>query len=194
MLRPSIIYFDYHGVLDRRTFPGLRRAIGQATNDAHRVEEEIERSLQEPYLSNRMTPKDFWQQVEQQFGHAAATAGKKYYLHIDPIRQNWELVNRLARKVGLGLFTDCPADKMQAIRNSYDLPEFFDVLLLSCDARMTKSEPEFYHLLLQNGQYTPEEVLVIDRNSRNTMTAQQVGIPSFTYTDIPSLEHFLSTL
>lgn len=194
MVRPSIIYFDYHGVLDRRTFPGLRKAIAQTTNDPRRVEEEIERSLQNQYLANLITPKEFWEEVEHAYGLTAATAGKKYYLHVDPIRQNWELINALAKKVKLGLCTDCPADKMQAIRSAYALPEFFDVLLVSCETRMTKEEPEFYPLLMQNGAFAPEEVLLIDDSSRNMLVAQMAGIPTFVYTDVPSLTKLLASL
>ena len=194
MMRPKIIYFDYHGVLDRRSFVGMRRMIAQNTKDPKRVEEDIERTLQHDYITNRMTPKEFWDTIERAYGLQAMMAAKKYFLHVDPIRENWELLNTLAKNIKIGLCTDCPADKMQTLRSAYALPEFFDVFLVSCETHLTKEEPEVYSLLTQNGQFAPEDILLVDDSSRNTLAAQMAHIPSFCYTDPASLKTMLASL
>ncbi len=184
----KIIYFDYHGVLDRRTFTGLMQAIGQVAGqtDHQAISAELEQHSY-AYMTGSLPPEDFWAMVERLFGNQAVVAGKKYFLHVDPNREVWGLINMLHGQVALGLATDCSPDKKNAIRTAYNLPEFFDTLLFSCDLGLTKHDQEFYKLLLQKGAYQPSDCLLIDHSAEVSSFAGSLGFQTHVFTTVEKL-------
>lgn len=188
----KIIYFDYHGVLDRRHFRGLMERIAAASNrpDPAAVLSELETQA-DAYTTGAIQPTEFWRMIAAQYGDQAATAGQKYILHVDPIREMWTLLIRLKERYAVGLFSDCSFDKKAVIRGAYDLPEFFDVLLFSCDARLSKKDPAFYRLMLQDGTYRPEECLVVDDSAKNNALAETLGFRTYTFVDPAALADFI---
>lgn len=189
-----MIYFDYHGVLDHRGYRGMMKAM---ISEIGRPEADVLPEL-EPiayaYASGRTAPPAFWTTIAAKYGRRVADAGKRYYLHVDPNRVVWELVNELRDHVDLGLATDASIDKKQVIRHGYDLPEFFDHLIFSCDVGQAKRDPGFYRLMTRDGLYQPDDVLLIDDDERNTAMATTLGIPSHTYTNIDALRKHLRDL
>gem|GEM_PF-2208613 len=189
-----MIYFDYHGVLDHRGYRGMIKIMQETSG---RPVDEIVPSL-EPvtyaYASGQTSPAAFWTLIAAKYGRKVADAGKRYYLHVDPNRVVWELVNELKGPYDLGLATDSAIDKKQVIRHGYDLPEFFDHLLFSCDVGQAKRDPGFYRLMTRGGMYQPDDILLIDDDERNTATATSLGIPSHTYTNIETLRQHLQDI
>ncbi len=187
-----IIYFDYHGVLDRRGYRGLMSAIARGAEteatDAFLTRLEPQTYA---YAAGQLQPVMFWQWVATQFGSAAANAGRKYYLHVDPIRPMWELLNSLHARIDLGLCTDSALDKKEVIRHAYDLPTFFEHLLFSCDIGRTKRDGFFYQALLEHGQYHAHDMLLIDNDERNVAMAQSAGIPAYHHLDPATTIEFL---
>lgn len=183
------IYFDYHGVLDRRTFGGLLRVLEQGGVPADQ-RSKLE-SLGESYATGGLSPREWWQQVEQLGGPAAAAIGKKYILHVDPIRTMWELINTLHHRFAIGLLSDCPSDKKDIIVRAYDLPEFFEYLIFSCDVGLSKQDSTFFRLMDQQGLYRPSDILYIDDSERHVATAAALGYAAHHYSDAESLKHYI---
>lgn len=191
----KIVYFDYHGVLDRRHFAGLLQTIAAAAGrpDVPAVVATI-KPYGYAYACGRITPTDFWSTIARDYGPAAATAGKKYILHVDPVREMWQLLNDLHPKIKLGLFSDCSTDKLAAIRNAYDLPTFFDTILFSCEAGVSKEDVDFYATMTQNDEFTPNECLLVDDNPENIARATAAGFQAYVYTSPDDCRRFLTSV
>lgn len=188
------IYFDYHGVLDRRNFAGLLSAVAETIGQPVEVLRISLEPLISGYVAGAIAPVEFWNTVESKYGPTAVQAGKKYILHVDPAREMWELLNALHERYAIGLFSDCPADKKEVIVHGYNLPDFFDQLIFSCDARQTKIDPNFFRRMLRDGQYRPDECLLIDDSHQAVGQAAALGFVVHQFTDVPSLKSFLQTV
>ncbi len=188
-----LIYFDYHGVLDRRGYRGLMLAIarGAGTEPSEAFFARLEPMVY-LYAAGQTVPLEFWTKLSAQYGASAADAGRKYYLHVDPIHPMWVLLNQLHQTVELGLCTDSALDKKEVIRHAYDLPTFFDQLVFSCDLGRTKHDPFFYQALLQGHQYQSGDILLIDDDEKNVAMAQAAGIPAFLHVSPATTIRFLT--
>ena len=184
------VYFDYHGVLDRRHFGGLLDVlIAQSGNDPQA--RTVLESLVDGYAIGNVAPIDFWKTINQKYGALAEQAGKKYILRVDPVLEVWQLINHLHERVSVGLFSDCPSDKRDVIIRAFNLPEFFDQLIFSCDTQQTKQDPNFYKHMLREGLYQPPDCLLIDDDERVTARAAQLGFTTHHFTDIVTLKQTL---
>lgn len=191
----KVVYFDYHGVLDRRTFQGMLEVIATSANpvEVNRIVGTLRQSGY-AYATGKMSAHVFWHHVEHEYGHAAALAGRKYILHVEPILEVWHIVDELKAKFELGLCSDCAVDQKEVIRSAYALTDYFDFLIFSCDVPTNKRDPEFYRLMLQHGRFSPDECLCIDDVAANTSMADQQGFQTHTYRDPETLRMYLSTL
>lgn len=185
------IYFDYHGVLDRRTPAGFLEAIATAVDQPLAALKTNLEPLTNGYGAADISPVDFWNTIDAKYGAAAVQAGKKYVLHVDPVREMWELINTLHQNYSLGLFSDCPADKKDVIIHAYNLPDFFDQLIFSCDARQSKIDPNFYRRMLRDGLYQPAECLLIDDSHQAVGQATALGFVAHEFVDAPTLKIYL---
>lgn len=191
----KVVYFDYHGVLDRRTFQGMLDVIAKVANpvEVNRIVGSI-RQQGYDYATGRISPHLFWHHIEQAYGQAASLAGRKYMLHVEPILDVWNIVNELKKKYELGLCSDCAVDQKEVIRSSYALTEYFDFLIFSCDVQTCKRDAEFYRLMLHHGRFAPNECLFIDDIAANTSLADSQDFQTHTYRDPATLRMYLSTL
>ncbi len=187
-----VIYFDYYGVLDRRTFPGLLQAVAKASGQANLAQAAPDLpSLAADYMVGKVGSHEFWQRLEKDVGAAANVAGRKYMLHVDPVREMWEMLNELPPRYALGLCSDCAVDQKDVIRSAYSLPDFFDYIILSCDANLSKRDPAFYRLMLQNGMYRPEECLLVDDDEANTTLAAEQGFETHLFRSVDGFREFM---
>lgn len=187
----EIVYFDYHGVLDRRTPAGLWSAIATAAKtDPATVAAALAQHFY-AYCTGSLTSLDFWRAVEQQYGAGVVRVGKKYWLHVDPIRASWDVVNALQVHTTLGLFSDCPADKKNAVRGAYNLPDYFSNLIFSCDVGWSKRDVAFYRLLLADGKYQESQCLLIDDDAEVVELASSLGFLSHQFSTATELRQYL---
>ncbi len=188
------IYFDYHGVLDRRKFTGLLEVLLAAIpHPAGNLRVRLEPMVY-AYAEGETAPTVFWNALAEAYGSAVVKAGKAYQLHVDPIRPMWEQVNRLHERYAIGLFSDCAIDKRDVIIRSYNLPEFFDQLIFSCDTRQTKMDPNFFRRMLRDGLYQPEQCLLIDDSHQAIGQAASLGFQTHKFSGPDECIKFFSTL
>lgn len=190
-----VIYFDYHGVLDRHTYRGLLETMAREIDD-HRVEQTIDalRDESEAYMLGRLSPHVYWHNVERRYGAHVSAAGRGYILRVAPVLEVWQLLNTLKDRFALGLCADCGRDQKDVIRSAYALTDYFDFLIFSCDVQFSKHDVEFYELMRQHGQFAPDECLLIDDVAGNTAQAEQLGFLTHTYRDPETLRTYLETL
>lgn len=189
------IYFYYHGVLDRRTFRGLLETVAKASGqpDQAKVMTGLE-SYSFDYATGKIKPHEFWRTIEERFGTAANRAGRDYLLHVEPVLEMWNLLSLLHSRYELGLCTDCSSDKKEVMRSAYGLTDYFDYLIFSCDVQLSKRDPVFFHLMLQDGKYQAEECLLVDDTERNCALAISLGFQAHVFNDVPTLQNYLQTL
>lgn len=191
----KVIYFDYHGVLDRRSFRGLLQTIAKSSGqpDPAKVAADMETYVFD-YATGKIRPHEFWRTIEERFGTVANRAGRAYQLHVEPVLEMWNLLSTLHSRYELGLCTDCSTDKKEVLRSAYALTDYFDFLIFSCDVLHSKRDLAFYQLMLQNGKYSPEECLLIDDTEHNCSLAVSLGFQAHVYRDPETLQNYLQTL
>ncbi len=191
----KVIYFDYHGVLDRRNFRGLLTTIAETSGqpDTAKVIAGLE-AYGFDYATGKVQPHEFWRTIEERFGTAANRAGRAYLLHVEPVLEMWNLLSTLHDRYDLGLCTDCSNDKKETIRSAYALTDYFDYLIFSCDVQLSKHDPAFYQLMLQAGKYQANECLLIDDTESNCGLAISLGFQAHVFRDTPTLQDYLQTL
>lgn len=191
----KVIYFDYHGVLDRRHFHGLLEAIARASGqpNPHGIVTDLTLYGYQ-YATGNVSPHEFWRTIETRYGSSANRAGRQYILHVEPVLEMWNLVSELHDRFDLGLFTDCASDKKEVIRSAFALTEYFDYLLFSCDVPSSKREPAFYDLMKQHGTYEPSECLLVDDLEYNCALAIERGYQAHLFQDAATLRGYLERL
>jgi len=65
---------------------------------------------------------------------------------------------------------------------------YFDELILSCEHRLLKPEPEIYELALDAAGALPGETLFVDDNPDNVEGARRAGLSSFRFVDEEDFE------
>lgn len=191
----KVIYFDYHGVLDSHHFHGLLEMIAKASGQPQPAK--IAASLESygyNYAIGKISPHEFWRTIEERFGTSANRAGRKYQLHVEPVREMWNLLSELHERYELGLMTDCAIDKKEVIRSAYALTDYFDFLIFSCDTKFCKRDAEFYRLMAQNGRYQPGECLLVDDIEANCALAVEQGFQVHLFKDAQTLRGQLDRL
>jgi 2-haloacid dehalogenase len=76
--------------------------------------------------------------------------------------------------------------------NKYDFLNEFDGLVISGLEGSRKPHHDFYQLLLNRYQVSPDEALFIDDNYRNILAARELGIASIHFTSATELEKQLT--
>lgn len=191
----KVIYFDYHGVLDRHYYRGMLERIATASgrpNPAQVAADLADYGYR--YATGQVSPHEFWLTIATDYGQAADQAGRKYMLHVAPVLEMWNLVSTVKNNYETGLFSDCAIDKKEVIRSAYSLTDYFDYLILSCDVQLSKRDPQIYQLMLQGGKFRPEECLMIDDTVDNTVLAAEQGFATHIFTDPSTLKSYLNQL
>jgi 2-haloacid dehalogenase len=83
--------------------------------------------------------------------------------------------------------TNWSAETFPIALNRFDFLNWFDGLVVSGEERMRKPFPEFYQLLLERYNVSPEEALFIDDNLRNVKAARDLGIKSIQFISLEQL-------
>ena len=113
-----------------------------------------------------------------------------------PIHDTVEIFRHLKQsgKYKLYALTNWSAELFSYALATYDFLHWFDGRVVSGEEKMKKPEPEFYHVLLDRFQVTPEHALFIDDNLRNIKAAQEIGINAIHFTAPKQLKSELMRL
>lgn len=153
-----------------------------------------ELELSRGYASGEIIPHFYWGRIAKEYGAEVDRTGRAYLLHVQPVREMWNLLSELHEQFNLGLFSDCSLDKKEVIRSAYALTDYFDYLIFTCDVRMLKRDPVCQKLMTQNGLYQAEECLLIDDSMDNLNVAATLGFQTHIFTDYQMTKTFLSSL
>ena len=183
------IFFDYHGVLDKRSIKLVFQILSatetarvKQLNDALSLRKHYF-SLEIDYLAGNITSAEFWGQfITDGFSPTDVELAKKTLLTIDLNQELWQLLPELKKRYFLGIISDSGSDKTQLIRESIYLETYFDGLFFSSDRNLVKQAGlVFYHLPLQENNFQPADCLFVDDSPSNISQAKKVGYNTHLY-------------
>lgn len=181
--RMTAIIFDWHGVLDLTTYRGfshfLSSVIGRSPEEIHSVVS----SAEARYVVGRLVPADFWQFLEHELALTSKQLGAVRG-HLLAVRRNeplWVMLPTLAQRFTLAILSDCPADKLAAIRATIDL-SLFRAAHFSCEQGRAKQHDAFFAALLQELSLAPSECLYVDDTEKHIVTASRLGFQTCSFT------------
>ncbi len=185
------IFFDYHGVLDKRTFKGLLHILARHSHDPKtdlKFEEHLEKiikkysKLGDKYASGDVSSNEFWKTLKKDgFSNKEINLAKKYILKVEKNKGLWKLLPSLRQKYHIGILSDCPQDKTQLIRETMDLTKHFDNWFFSSDFKLTKNDMKFFRLMVSNGRFSTNECLFVDDSEKNVDFAKKLNFQGHVY-------------
>lgn len=184
------IFFDYHGVLDKRSIKLVYEILAatetakvKKLSDAFNLRKHYF-SLEIEYLAGNIASAEFWGQfIADRFPRTNVELAKESLLTIELNQELWQILPELKKRYFLGIISDSGNDKTQLIRESLDLKAYFDELYFSSDRNLVKEAGlAFYYLPLQENNFQPADCLLVDDSPSNISQAQKVGYQTHLYT------------
>jgi 2-haloacid dehalogenase len=113
-----------------------------------------------------------------------------------PIHDTVEVFRELKEKGNYKLYalTNWSAETFPIALGKYDFLHWFDGRVVSGEEKMRKPFPEFYQLILDRFQLSPEETLFIDDSLRNIKAAEELGIKTIRFENAAQLKRELVKL
>jgi len=193
------ILFDWHGVLDKRTFAGMLETLARAWHphmremsfdDYHKMVVDNFYKDGFEYAAGRISPSGFWSMLEYEGEESGVLRAKDYLLQVERNETVWSRLPKLKEKYKLAILSDCPEDKKEVIQRTIDL-SLFDHVYFSCDYRLLKSDPEFFQLALKDLDLPAPVCLFVDDSEKNVGYARKLGFRTLQYQDTTDLGKLL---
>lgn len=193
------ILFDWHGVLDKRTFAGMLETLARAWHqhiqelsfeDYHKL---IVNNFYKDgfeYAAGNISPSEFWSLLEYEGEESGVYKARDYLLHVERNEALWSQLPKLKERYKLVVLSDCPKDKKEFIHRNVDL-SLFDYTYFSCDHKLLKSNPEFFKLALRDLDLPASYCLFVDDSEKNVEYARRLGFMTLCYNDNTDLERAL---
>jgi 2-haloacid dehalogenase len=114
----------------------------------------------------------------------------------DPIHGTVEIFKKLKESDRYKIYalTNWSAELFPIALERYDFLHWFDGRVVSGEEKMRKPFPEFYQLIVDRFQLTPQETLFIDDNLRNVKAAGEIGFHTIVFKTPEQLRADLSQL
>lgn len=81
----------------------------------------------------------------------------------------------------LYLASDLNKERLYFYWDELNLKDLFDDKFISCEMGVKKSKKEFFERVIEKTNITPEKILFIDDDEKNTITAKECGLQSHYY-------------
>jgi 2-haloacid dehalogenase len=100
-----------------------------------------------------------------------------------PIHETVEILRQLkeAGRHKIYALTNWSAELFPIALERYEFLHWFDGRVVSGEEKTRKPFPEFYQLILDRFQLTPQETLFIDDNLRNAEAAEKIGLQTIRF-------------
>jgi len=199
------IVLDWHGVLDLNSPMMLRKEFTKVffqlilkfkfTQAWHILAFGFDTysNVIEQYSANTVSPKNFWNHVEQKTDSLICNQIKHALMEIKPNAQLETHLKKLSRKFNLYILSDCPLDKKILIQKCLpDLP--FKEIFYSCDYKTTKRQKKLFQIFLEDTNLNPKECLFVDDSKKNIEIAKEFGLQTLHYKTQASADQLTNML
>lgn len=190
------IIFDYGGVLgsDADEWETTFREIPQLTGlSPSKIQEVFEKHW--PKLKLGKEPiKDFWVEITR-LSKKEVDSEKLHQIYTGSVLINKDAIN-LVKKLKsedfkLAILANESKEGINAKIKKFRLEELFDKIYCSAFLGMAKPRKEVFEYAIKDLNQKPEEMLFIDNQEPNILTARSLGIPAILFTTHKNLKEKL---
>ena len=100
-------------------------------------------------------------------------------------------IQLLRNTFNIALLSNAPSEFIRTILTNNNLGELFSNIIISSEIHEAKPDLAFFQKALEILGSTPEEIVFFDDNPVNIQAASSLGIQSFVYKDIKSLNSIM---
>ncbi len=195
------IIFDFGGVLMRTDDPEPReqmaKQLGLCTRELEAIVFESEDSLKAEV--GAITSEERWKRVTSRLGLNAPDAWQNFpnqffageVLDTELV----EYVRHLHSTHKTALLSNASDSLDEYVRNTLELGDVFDTIIISALVGLSKPDPAIYWLALDNLQVAPHQAIFVDDRRDNVEAAASVGIHAIKFSTrealIAEIDHLL---
>jgi len=195
------IIFDRHGVFDRVTGDTIREKIASYSEfeTAETVREKL-KDTRKQYDLWIIQPADARAIVQGTF-HFTEEQTQECREHLNtvqPIQEVRDIIPSLEKLYTLGILSNCPKDKKEAILKKYNNMKQFSYQFRSCDYMKSKAQwLEFFEIMYMylkenNVIEKAEEILFVDDKLSNVQKAQSLEMMACHFHEVDDLKKFIN--
>ncbi|MBI1969393.1 HAD-IA family hydrolase [Candidatus Woesearchaeota archaeon] len=186
------VLLDWHGVLDRRRFLDIVLALSRMKSmPPDQIKEQLQQD-KKAYATGALQPEQFWKKLQQTYAltNGALEELQQHFLKVEKNEELWNILPYLQERYKLAILSDCSTDKAAIIRATVDLSSFKGAYF-SCEARLSKADPAFFHMGLAGLGVQAHHCLFVDDTKQNILYAQNVGLQTHLFRNAGELERLL---
>jgi len=187
-MRPTALILDYGEVLSHPMRPGALALMASQLGAP-------DTELVQAYWRHRreydlgMPVRDYWERVAQDLGVPLDDGLVTSLVAIDIDAwtdyrdEMWTLAATFRAGGGkLGMLSNGVPEIVARIRADHDLPTLFDAVVISCEERLAKPEPEIYRVVLDRLGVPAFAALFVDDRAENIDVARELGLRTMLFT------------
>lgn len=189
MKNVKAVIFDWGGVCCKEGEPFASQALQETLRlNPDEILEKIQ-SIYRGYYVGDYTRDSFWKAVMKHFDLTENTdinpaALSDAYLHSYALYQDvLDLILELKKKFAIGLLSNLTPEMRDHIRTQYNLKNYFDQEVFSCDADVQSMKPDVrpFQVLLKKIGIVASECLFVDDTQKNIVVAASMGMKTLLF-------------
>ena len=186
----KVIFFDYHGVLDKRNYQEMLEILAKGSfkqGDFQVYRQSFFEKyavLCNAYAAGQILPEHFWSKLlKDGLELDLLSQARDFILTIEKNENLIKQINILKKRFELGILSDCPLDKLEFLKQSWQLKRYFKYTLFSSEIGLDKQDPEYFLEMQYNTKHQRSEIFYVDENPQNVSMAKKLGFEAVLYSD-----------
>ena len=186
----KVIFFDYHGVLDKRNYQEMLEILAKGSfkqGDFQVYRQSFFEKyavLCNAYAAGQILPEHFWSKLlKDGLELDLLSQARDFILTIEKNENLIKQINILKKRFELGILSDCPLDKLEFLKQSWQLKRYFKHTLFSSEIGLDKQDPEYFLEMQYNTKHQRSEIFYVDENPQNVSMAKKLGFEAVLYSD-----------
>ena len=186
MSKIKAVFFDYDGVMtvDKTGTESICNYISKNTGIDKNIFETEYRKYNNELLYGKLTH-EIWEQLCSDVGkEIPIKVLYDSYINTPIDKEMHEFVLKIKNlNIKTGLITDNKADRMEYIKNKYELNKYFDIISVSGELGYGKESEKVFFRTLDYIKINPEESIFIDNHENNLIIPNKMGIKTIYFND-----------
>jgi len=186
------IIFDWHGVLDETTYRGFSKFLSDITGrNANGIRGQVS-VCEQQYIKGEIAPDVFWSELKGKLNlsNEQYTQARDHLLTVRLNQESWAQLPELQRRYQLAVLSDCPSDKMAAIRKAASF-RYFAATQFSCESGMGKENPAFFRAVCERLGVEAAQCLYVDDTPKHIETASRLGFLAHLFVSAEAFDRHL---
>ncbi|MFT4311194.1 MAG: HAD family hydrolase [Candidatus Woesearchaeota archaeon] len=189
------IIFDFGGVLHNYNHKEL---IKEVAKEVKKDEELVARAWKYKiveYEKGIISEEEFWNDFLKIIDKDYDKKVLRQILldHFYPLENSLKLMRKLKEKYSLGLISN-HTTWMDDLEEKYDFKKYFDLIVISNEARSVKPEKKIFEIFIDKIKQKPSEMVFIDDNANYEKSCKELGLNFIHFTSASKLKEDLRKL